>query len=58
MKHVKIYVFSTCVEVILRLILLTEFTESILHVCGGDPLAVAILGVITVVFSRCVEVIL
>ena len=30
-------VFSTCVEVIPVLLLMLTLTESILHVCGGDP---------------------
>ena len=42
-RHLKTFVFSTYVEVILVFIKSTNSSGSILHVCGGDPVSITIL---------------
>ena len=51
-------VFSTYVEVILVMLLALKTYQSILHVCGGDPLGFDDSWAKKAVFSTYVEVIL
>ena len=53
-----ITVFSTCVEVIPLPVRGVSLRNSILHVCGGDPVKTVWLRYEPRVFSTCVEVIL
>ena len=55
---IRVSVFSTCVEVILRDGVALKLLKSILHVCGGDPNRIRADRKIDSVFSTCVEVIL
>ena len=50
-------VFSTYVEVILEVATLGNTNKGILHVCGGDPIALLFLLELVRVFSTYVEVI-